>query len=341
MQIKGLHKNIYRLSAYSLSQQKCEEHRKKYELSVQKWRKLKAAGHADAFCQTIVGISRATYYRHETILKQLDKGIPPPTRRPNKVRKPLWTPEQIQSVLQLRRENLTYGKAKIAVILQRDNNINLSESSVGRILKNLMSRGLVQTSASAPKSRKKRRFSKGHAQPWNYRMKAVTPGNMVQIDHMTVSKNGLTMKHFQAWDPVSKYVYANVYSNAKSATAKKFLLDLIENTPFSILSIQVDGGSEFMKDFELTCQNYNIPLFVLPPNRPQYNGGVERANRTFREEFYNKKNLLADSITAFRADLTLALSKYNTFRPHSSLRGATPLHYIHSSFPALLQSHMY
>ncbi len=70
MQIKGLHKNIYRLSAYSLSQQKCEEYHKKCEPSVQKWRKLKAAGHANAFCQTIVGISRATYYRYEIILKQ-------------------------------------------------------------------------------------------------------------------------------------------------------------------------------------------------------------------------------------------------------------------------------
>ncbi|MBM3602694.1 MAG: transposase, partial [Alphaproteobacteria bacterium] len=54
-----------------------------------------------------------------------------------------------------------------------------------------------------------------------------------------------------------------------------------------------------------------------------------------------KKNILADSITDFRAHLSLALSKYNSFRPHSSLRGATPLHYIHASFPALLQSHMY
>jgi len=85
MQIKSLHKNIYRLSTYSLSQQKCEEHRKKCEPSVQKWRKIKAAGRADAFCQTIVGISRATYCRYETILKQLDKGIPPPTRRPYKL----------------------------------------------------------------------------------------------------------------------------------------------------------------------------------------------------------------------------------------------------------------
>jgi len=35
------------------------------------------------------------------------------------------------------------------------------------------------------------------------------------------------------------------------------------------------------------------------------------ANRTFREEFYSKKNILAGSITDFKAHLSLALSKYN------------------------------
>jgi hypothetical protein len=34
-------------------------------------------------------------------------------------------------------------------------------------------------------------------------------GERIQIDHMTVTKNGITLKHFQAWDRVSKYIYAN------------------------------------------------------------------------------------------------------------------------------------
>ena len=74
-------------------------------------------------------------------------------------------------------------------------------------------------------------------------------GERVQIDHMTVTKNGITVKHFQAWDRVSKYIHANVYSSAKSTSAKRFLLDLLEKSPFKLLSIQVDGGSEFRADF--------------------------------------------------------------------------------------------
>ena len=339
MQIKGLHKNIYKLADYALSQEKCEQHRKQYESFVWKWRKLKKSHLADKVCQEIVGISRATYYRYERHLKKLTKGIPLPSRRPKTFRKALWGESEKQSVLKLRRANPTYGKAKIAILLKRDEGRIISESTVGRILKSLMTQGLIQRSSSAPKGRKKRRF-KGHARPWKYGMKGKAPGQMVQIDHMTVCRNGVSGKHFQAWDPTSKFIHANLYPNAKSKTAKKFLVNLRQKAPFTIESIQVDGGSEFMKEFEEACQDFNIPLYVLPPKRPQYNGGVERGNRIFREEFYNQKNLLADSMQALRYSLSQAVTKYNTYRPHFNLKGMTPMEYIQNNYQGSLVSHL-
>ena len=62
-----------------------------------------------------------------------------------------------------------------------------------------------------------------------------------------------------------------------------------------------------MADFEEACAELGIPLFVLPPKRPQYNGGVERGNRTFREEFYNRTDLLDDSVRGIHAALRKAL----------------------------------
>ncbi|GHS93633.1 hypothetical protein AGMMS49949_06980 [Alphaproteobacteria bacterium] len=41
-----------------------------------------------------------------------------------------------------------------------------------------------------------------------------------------------------------------------------------------------------MKEFEEACEELGISLYVLPPRWPDPNGGVERGNRTFREEFY-------------------------------------------------------
>ncbi len=74
-------------------------------------------------------------------------------------------------------------------------------------------------------------------------------GERVQIDHMTITKNGVTAKHFQAWERKSKFIHAQVYSHAKATAAKRFLVALLEKAPFTIKSIQVDGGSEFMAQF--------------------------------------------------------------------------------------------
>jgi putative transposase len=146
-----------------------------------------------------------------------------------------------------------------------------------------------------------------------------------------IRANGITVKHFQAWDRVSKYIYANVYSHAKSTSAKRFLLELVETVPFMTLSVQVDGGSEFRAEFEAACAELGIPLLILPPRKPQYNGGVERGNRTFRDEFYANPNPLADSIGHIRHELSKTLSTYNSFRSHFNLLGLTPLEYINSS----------
>ena len=83
-----------------------------------------------------------------------------------------------------------------------------------------------------------------------------------------------------------------------------------------------------MADLETECERMNIPLIVLPPARPKYNGGVERGNCTFREEFYVCRDLIADSIGDMRIELRKVVEKYNTFRPHHALKSKTPIEYI-------------
>lgn len=198
MQIKGLHRNIYKLYRYSRTQECLEKYKQLYQTSVDKWEEARANGGTQAFCQKYAGISRATYYRRKRILNDLNKGIAPPSKRPKRVNKPRWGEADMQRVLGIRRANPTYGKEKIAVILKRDHAHPLSKSTVGRILKHLMEKGLILKSPSALRTKRKRVFKK-HAKPWDYKpYKDMILGERVQIDHMTVSKNGITIKHFQA-----------------------------------------------------------------------------------------------------------------------------------------------
>ena len=230
-----------------------------------------------------------------------------------------------------RRDNETYGKEKIGAILRRDKTQTMSDSTVDRILSFLRMKGQITRSRSAPEKRK-RNFSKGHAEGWIYKdYKDIEVGERVQFDHMTATKNGVTCKHFQAWERCSKHIHAQVYSNATARSAKRFFQELVEIKPYKILSIQVDGGSEFMANFETACERMNIPLIVLPPARPKYNGGVERGNRTFREEFYACRDLIADSIADMRFELRKAIEKYNTFRPHHAVKSKTPTEYLRNT----------
>ena len=215
--------------------------------------------------------------------------------------------------------------------LKRDHKINISQSTVGRILTKFIASNHIQKVFYLFKPKKPRAFHK-HAKRFQYGMKASRPGELVQIDHMTVSsKLNFTIKHFAAIDPTTKFLAANGYYGAKSKTAAQFLDHVIQAFPFQIKSIQVDGGSEFMKDFEKACFDKGIALYVLPPRKPKWNGCVERSNRTLREEFYAIYDKPYDMLH-LREMLANYVLKYNTYRPHHTLNLQTPFCYYHHNF---------
>ena len=134
MQIHGLHRNIYRLYAWARTQECLDAYRIKYEDSVRHWQALRAEGVSAVKCAEFCGISRATYFRRKRILQALAEGVLPPSKAPKRRNKPHWGEAQMQLVLEVRRDNRTYGKDKIAVILARDKGCKISASTVGRIL---------------------------------------------------------------------------------------------------------------------------------------------------------------------------------------------------------------
>jgi transposase len=328
MQIRRLHPKLHTLSKLIKPEENLTDEEKEL--------KKKLVGCADMLAhkmpwskiQEHMYISKAHYYR---LKKRVElhglKGAIKRSKRPKRLREKTVVNAILDEVLLVRLENPTYSKAKIGAILRRDHGVLISDSSVGRALSILIKRGKIKVSACAAKAKRRRKFNK-HAQRWQYGMKPVKPGDIVQIDHMTVSKNNICFKHFKAWDAVSRFVYADVTTNATAISARTFLRNFLKYAPFQVRAIQVDGGSEFMAQFEDECHKLGITLYVLPPRRPQYNGGVERANRTFREEFYLHPQADKTSIGAIKIALHKYLHKYNNYRPHHALKSLTPMQYI-------------
>jgi predicted transcriptional regulator len=165
MQQKSLPKNVYKLYSYARTQESLDRHRLPLEKVVRNWKALSESGSDVKAIQSALGISRATYYRKKKVLRNLAKGIFPQSKRPRNVRKPCWTESEI---------------------LKRDFGWEKSESTVGRILKSLMEKGLVARSISAPRIKKKREFGR-HAIPWTFKKyEEMTLGERVQVDHMTL-----------------------------------------------------------------------------------------------------------------------------------------------------------
>jgi len=118
---------------------------------------------------------------------------------------------------------------------------------------------------------KRPRVFGGHAVRWKYGMHAEQPGQLVRMDHMSVSFRGAV---------------------------------------------------------EQACQARGIAPYVLPPQNPQYNAGVERAHRSLRQKFYRHDcNLLSlnPALHAFQ-------HHYRHYRPHTGKRQnmLTPMAYYQS-----------
>lgn len=223
--------------------------------------------------------------------------------------------------------------------------MHTSISTVGRILKRLKARGVLRAPPRNGITKRKRRLVRPYAtrKPKEYRAKK--PGDLVQVDTLDVRPlSNVHLKQFIARDMDPRWHVIEAFRSATAGNARKILETLIDRVPFPVRAIQVDGGSEFMAQFEQSCADRDIRLFILPPRSPKLNGHVERAQRTHAEEFCD----------LYMGELDLksvneALRKwerfYNTVRPHHSLDLMTPAEYLCEYHPGLASveklSHMY
>jgi putative transposase len=273
------------------------------------------------------GIARSTYYRwHQRYDPQQLSVLENRSSAPRRRRRPTWTPEQAEAVRQAREGSPRWGKDKLAVVLRREG-ITLSVSMIGRILRDLKRRGVLLEPISA-----RVRLHARHRRPYAIRKPkehpVAHPGDLVQLDTMHLTPlPGVERRHFSAVDLISRWSVTGVRATATAGTARDFLAELEERLPFPVRAIQVDGGSEFMAEFEAACQERAIALFILPPRSPKLNGHVERVNRTHRAEFWE----LYDGdleLPPLRAALRAWEEHYNHVRPHQALGYRTPAEHL-------------
>lgn len=303
---------------------------------VKKYLYLRNKGFREKEALMFLDIKRSTLFLWIKKYKEKATELNNKSRRPLNFRKSkVISHKLISHILKIRQENIMYGKEKIKRELDKlstglnDKELIVSVSTVGRVLKYLLNKNkilnikrLIGKNAGYRKEQKKRRYAERIQ-----KQKANNPGELIQIDHMALSiQNKLRIKEFRAIDPITRLSISRIYNSANAINAREFLKEVIKEFDFEIKSIQVDGGSEFMAEFEDYCREQNIKLYVLPPRSPKMNCYVERANETYRYEFWNIYEI-PDTMEETRKLLRKFEYYYNTERMHQSLNYLTPMEY--------------
>jgi len=283
--------------------------------AVARWRQAMADGLSAARAAQAVGVPRASLYRWE-------RRPEPRSRRPKRVRAKSWTPALLAAVHALRRDRPMWGRAKLGPLMRRQG-FAVSDATVGRIIAHLVRRGAVEP---VPRLRRRkggaaRHWRRSHARRLPKGLKPSRPGELVQVDTLSINlRPDKAIKQFTAYDPLARFTAAKAFTTASAGCAKNFLDKLLGAFPFQVTGIQVDGGSEFRAEFEQACQDNAIALYVLPPRRPQLNGAVERAQGSWRYEFYACQDL-PDRLEPLNRHIDAFAHLYNHHRPHGALGG--------------------
>lgn len=256
-------------------------------------------------------------------------------RRPKKVRQPETEPVIVKRVKELREQYPRWGKKKLWKLLKREG-LETSISTVGRTLTRLRQKGQLKepaiVTARLEGMRRRKRTKRPYAERKPRGFKPEHPGDLVEIDTVYVYPlSGETRYQFTATDTVSRHTARTAATSKASRSAKQLFEAMAERFPFLVKAVQVDGGSEFMAEFEREAETRGIRLFVLPPNSPKLNGMVERMQRTSKEEIYDIQ-LVPLAIQEHNQLLKKEDQIYNHIRPHDSLNLLTPNEYYSANY---------
>ena len=326
MKVFGLQGNVYRLARLA-EQQAPEAARARFEL-VRRLDLLRANGLTVAAASAALGLARATYDRWRRQAQGGVERLAPRSRRPLRPRRPSWSAALVEAVQRLRDDFPMWGRAKLVVLLRAEG-FAVSESTVGRILRHLVARGVVQPVPILRRAKAAfRRLRRPHAKRLPKGQSADRPGALVQLDTLTITlQPGTAIKQLTAYCPHARWTVAKAATRATSTAAAAFLDKVLADMPFPVTALQVDGGAELMAAFETACQDRQLPLYVLPPKSPKLNGAVERANGSWRYEFYAVYDL-PDTLAELNPLIDSFQHLYNHFRPHGALHGLTPAQYL-------------
>jgi putative transposase len=286
-------------------------------------------------------VSRSTVYLWKKKLKD-SKGklisLSSKSKRPKRFRRSQVDRKIKDFILNYRLTHPGVGKVAIHYALKKyclkSDLEPVSESTVGRIISKLKKQGKLSdnltklrisgsTGKLLDKTKRKRRKKnrrKGYLPQ--------EPGDLIQIDSVTIFLEGIKRYLITAIDVKGKFAFAYAYNSLSSRSGADFFKKLEQVSPYQIKRIQTDNGLEFEKCFRDYVEKKDIIHYHNYPGKPQSNSCVERFNRTIQEQYVNRNKGGLHNVDKFNKGLMEYLLWYNTEKAHDTLNKQPPLEYL-------------
>jgi len=195
--------------------------------------------------------------------------------------------------------------------LAKDNGVNISLSSVRRILKR---HGIV----NGRKPRLRRDNPK--------RPEVNQPGELVQTDtiHYICPITKRRRYVYTIIDIYTRMTHAEIHSHIRPGLAAGAVLKAQELFGFGFNMVQADNGPEYCRYFEDTLRRQGITTRHSRLHRPNDNAHIERYNRIIQDECLGRYLTYKDTNEQIQAKIDKYLVFYNQQRVHLSLQYRTP-----------------
>lgn len=167
------------------------------------------------------------------------------------------------------------------------------------------------------------------------------PGEMIHVDtvRLPLLQGELKTQQreylFVGIDDYSRELYAAIMPNKTSSSAQTFLMQMLEECPYTIECIYSDNGTEYKgvvpdHPFALTCAVHGVKQRFTKVKHPWTNGKAERVIRTILEMWHEKEVFTSRSHRMI--SLNRFINFYNTVKPHTALNSKTPYETLYAYF---------
>ena len=271
------------------------------------------------------GVGRSTIFTWKKQLK-ISNGhigaLSNKSRAPKSRRFRISNPVLEDKIIELRGIIPSIGKTQI--YHQIKNSIKTSESTVGRVLKDLKKQNRLPLRGQKPEKQKKTIERKRRSKKVGF-----------EIDTVVRHVCGVKWYFVNAINIEDRKGFSYVTTSHSSGESSQ----IFKQIDMHIKQVQTDNGSEFLDHFHRYCEQNNIEHFFIYPRTPKQNAHIERFNRTLEEEFIRwQRQVMCDrnNIELLRKKLAEYMSYYNNIRPHTALAFLPPMVYAKKQ----LESHM-